>query len=166
MIDREARQLALNALHRFLNCETDSDEYEAEYPLPVLFGRKESKDRVIQAVYSMSWNWFDDVYPHKLDHECALELEIQQIADRCLLFLASDLEYEWHENNFMQTGYTGSVLTSLNIIQRVPSVVERISNHLDQPEGDAAVWPFFRSADLDLYHIPTAPAQTIAEEAN
>jgi hypothetical protein len=147
MVDREARSEALRALQRFLDCVTTNDEYESEYPLPELFGRKASKDPAIRAIHSMSWNWFDDFKDHKLEREYELDPETKSVAERCHQFLRSDYEYEWKETNFISTGFIGSVLTTLGIARTVPSVEERIANHLDQPEGEASAWPFFRNID-------------------
>lgn len=147
MVDREARDKALHALKRFIACETTNDEYEGEYPLPELFGRKESKDLAIKAVHTMSWNWFDDFHPHKLEGGYSLEPEVQQVADRCALFLGASYEYEWKEANFISTGFIQSAMTILGLSRSVPTVGERITSHLDQPEGDASVWPFFRIFD-------------------
>jgi hypothetical protein len=148
MIDTQARHEALLALERFLACETTNDEYESEYPLPELFRRKESKDLAIKAIHSMSWNWFDDLNNHKLEHEYELDPETKAIAERCRLFLGTSFEYEWRETNFMSTGFTSSVLTTLGLSRTRPTVEERVANHLDQPEGYAAVWPFFRNEDF------------------
>jgi hypothetical protein len=150
MVDRQARDEARAALQRFLNCEITNDDYESEYPLPELFGRKESKDIAIKAIHGMSWNWFDDFNAHKLEGEYELDSETREIANRCCQFLAESYEYEWRESNFMSTGFTRSLLITLGLIPRVPSVEERIANYLDQPEGDASVWPFFRRSDLEV----------------
>jgi hypothetical protein len=158
MVDRQARNEALQALRRFLRCETTNDEYESEYPLPVLFGRKESKDPAIKVIHGMSWNWFDDFNSHKLEEKYELDPETKQVAERCCVFLDSDCEYEWRETNFIQTGFTRSVLTTLGLIRTTPTLEERIANHLDQPEGDAAVWPFFRQSD---YLAATQKLETI-----
>jgi hypothetical protein len=164
MVDTEARRVALGALKRFLECKTDSDEYDSEYPHPELFGRKASKDRAIKAIYGMSWNWFDDLNPHKLEHEHSLDTKIAAIAKRCTLFLSSGVEYEWREDDFMQTGFTRSVLTTLGLIRTVPTVEEQIANHLDQSEGETSVWPFFRSADFARCDVSTPEQQTHIKE--
>ena len=155
MVDQETRSEAFLALKRFLTCETTNDEYEGEYPLPTLFGRKESKDLAIKAIYTMSWNWFDDFNNHKLEREYELDLETRRIAERCLAFLETNYEYEWQETNFISTGFVGSVLTTLGLRPTVPGVEERIRNYLDQPEGDASVWPFSGTKTLAMQHTRT-----------
>jgi len=149
MVDEQARREALTALQRFLACETTNDEYEDEYPPGTLFGKKASSDPAIKAIHTMSWNWFDDFNNHKLEREYELDPESRTVADRCVAFLRSNFEYEWHENNFISTSFMASVLTTLRLVPTVPSVEERIKNHLDQPEGDASVWPFFRRDDFN-----------------
>jgi hypothetical protein len=148
MVDEQTRREALTALQRFLACETTNDEYEGEYPLPTLFRRKASTDPAIKAIYSMSWNWFDDFNNHKLERGYELDSEVREIAERCVTFLQSDCEYEWHETNFISTSFMRSVVTTLGLSPTTTGVEERVKNHLDQPEGDASVWPFFRREDL------------------
>jgi hypothetical protein len=148
MVDKQTRREALTALRRFLACETTNDEYGGEYPLRTLFGRKASGDPAINAIHTMSWNWFDDFNNHKLEREYELDPESQAVADRCVAFLGANFEYEWYENNFISTAFMRSLITTLGLSSTTPGVQERIKNHLDQPEGDASVWPFFRREDF------------------
>ena len=149
MVDHGARAKAFQSLRRFVACETTNDEYEDEYPLPELFGRRRSSDRAVRAIYEFSWSWFDDIYPHKLEGKHSLTEEAGLIAERCLLFLQSDLEYEWKEGRFIGNGSVSSVLVTLGLTQYCLSLTEQLAAHLDQPEGDASVWPFFRKTDYD-----------------
>ena len=90
------------------------------------------------------------LHAHKLEGEYELDGEVLEIANRCVTFLKSDCEYEWRESNFMSTGWVRSALTTLNLVRSFPTVRESLAHHLDQPEGDAAVWPFFHAADFTV----------------
>jgi hypothetical protein len=59
MIDRDAKLQAAKVVQRFLDCETDNEDYLSEYLSPPSLGRRE-KDPVIRAVEELSWNWYDD----------------------------------------------------------------------------------------------------------
>ena len=149
MIDREARAEAFKALRRFIECQSTSDEYEDEYPLPDVSGRRRSPDPAIQAIYEFSWSWFDDFYPHKLDGPHSLPEDTRQVAERCLLFLRSDVAYEWKQVRFIAAGAVLSNLITLGMMGRRLAIEDQLAAHLDQPEGDAALWPFFRRSDYE-----------------
>lgn len=149
MIDHQTRIEAFNALRRFVACETTNDDYESEYPLPEPLGRKWSADRAIRAIYEFSWSWFDDFYPHKLEGKHALNDETMRVAERCLLFLQSDAEYEWTETRFIKLGTLLSNLVTLGLTHRHLSLDEQLFAHLDQPAGDSSAWPFFRRRDYE-----------------
>jgi hypothetical protein len=101
MVDRESRRHAVRALRRFLDCETTNDEYESEYPGPVLVMKRASKDLAIRAISEFSWYWFDDFSVHRLDGRHALTSEERSFGEQCVLFLQSGLEYEWKEFRFI-----------------------------------------------------------------
>lgn len=150
MIDRQTRVEAFQALRRFAAAETTNDEYESEYPLPELFGRRSSPDQAIRAVYELTWSWFDDLHTHKLEGQYALDEETKHVANCCLLFLRSEVEYQWKEARFMKAGSVISNLLTLGLTRRPVSLEERLAAHLDQSEGDASVWPFFRRAEYEM----------------
>jgi len=141
MVDRLARNKALTALRRFLRCETTNCEYELEYPL----SKRESNDPAIEAISTVSWSWSDDFREHKLEGKYELSPEEKEFAERCCLLLASNFEYKWRETNFIRTnGISSGHLTTLGLVQTLQSADEMFVSHLDQPEGDASVWPFFQ----------------------
>jgi hypothetical protein len=146
-IDKETRLKAHSALKRFLACEIDSNDYECEYPSHARLFGPANPDRAIRAIFGISWTWFDDLTPHKLEREHALPPETQELADRCLLFLESDREYEWREDNFIKVDSTRSIRTTLGLNRTRLSVEQTFESLLAQPEGDTTVWPFFRRTD-------------------
>jgi hypothetical protein len=148
MIDKETRLKAHNALKRFLACEIDSNDYDCEYPSHAKLFGPANPDRAIKAIADMSWYWYDDLSPHKLEGEHKLDTEAQDLAERCCAFLASDYEYEWRETKFVISGFPAPQLTTLGLVRTGLPLMETIASHLDQPEGDASVWPFFRRSDF------------------
>jgi hypothetical protein len=151
MVDQNARLEAAQALRRFLNCQTTNHDYESEYPLAELFGRKRSKDPAIQSVYELSWYWFDDLVTHKLEGRYELSREMHEVGERCLLFFHTSLEYEWRETRFIGSDVQPSNLITLGLADNHLTIAEQLSAHLNQPEGDASVWPFFRREDYGTH---------------
>ena len=159
MLDRTTRAEAFLALRRFVFGDITNDDYESEYPLPELFGRKASSDRAIRAIYEMSWSWFDDFHSHKLEGEYALDDETRRVAHRCLLFLQSDVEYRWKETRFIKAGTMISNLLTLGLTRTRLSLEEQLAAHLDQPDGDAFAWPFYRREELEAAASQFPPTQ-------
>ncbi|MCL2661475.1 MAG: hypothetical protein FWD64_13285 [Acidobacteriaceae bacterium] len=140
-------------MRRFLCCETTNDEYDAEYPHPEMFGRCSNADPAIRAIWNISWFWYDDIETHKLEGKHELTPETKEIAERCCLFLASDSRYKWRKTKFTSiggivTGIFCSVFTALRLKRTRPTVYGEFAQFLNQPEGDASVWPFFRRDEL------------------
>ena len=146
MIDRDTRLQAAKAVQRFLDGETNNEDYLSEYPSPPMLGRR-GKDPAIRAVYEFSWNWYDDFHTHRLEGEYQLPQETRAIGRRCVLFLKSDLKYEWRKANFMWTGIHLPNILRLGRRHKPDTLDEKLAAHLAQPEGDASVWPFFRMSD-------------------
>jgi hypothetical protein len=150
VIDRQARTEAVHALRRFIDCATTNDEYESEYPLPEIFGRRWGGDRAIRAIYEFSWSWFDDFDSHRLEGKYALPDDFSPVAERCVLFLRTDCDYEWKEEKFIGSGLQPSHLLTLGLMTHRVAIDEQLAAHLDQAEGEAHVWPFFRLADYEI----------------
>jgi len=149
MVDREARQQAAHAVRRFLDCETTNDVYESEYPLHW------SQDLAIRAIYELSWSWFDDFNAHKLEGKYELPVEMRMIGERCALFLGSGHEYDWKEFKFISTGiFSRSELITLGLTDHQVGINESLAAYLDEPQGDATVWPFFRASDHNWLCFP------------
>jgi len=138
MIDREFRDQAGLAVRRFLDCTIDNNDFQLEYPL------KPSDDPVIRAIQEYVWHWYDDLSVHKLIKDHALSDDEREIGERCVLILRSDVEYEWRESKFIS-----SALFSLGFASQL-ALSEQLALYLNQPEGDASVWPFFRRSDYEL----------------
>jgi hypothetical protein len=150
MVDHPVRTEAVYALRRFIDCFITNDEYESEYPLPEIFGCKWSDDRAIRAIYEFSWSWFDDFDSHRLEGKYALPDDFSHVAERCVLFLKTDCDYEWQEGKFIGSGLQPSRLITLGLMTHRLPIDEQLAAHLDQPEGHAHVWPFFRLADYEI----------------
>jgi len=146
MIDRKCRDEAVSAVRRFLGCETDNIDFENEYP------EKTPDDPAIRVLSDFFWNLYDDFHSHKLDGEHTLSDEGRAICERCIIFLNSDAEYEWHETRLMFPTRASSgeiIVLDLSGAETPRTLAEYLQTYLDQPEGDASVWPFFRRSDYE-----------------
>jgi len=144
MVDPLARKHAQRALQRFVDCATTNREYIQEYPY---VGRlwQRHRDRAVTAIYEMTWNFYDDFEDHKLEGPFALPEEGLQLAARCLLFLATTLEYEWRTTRFMRVNWRDRI----PFLRRAPEAnhEKRLKKILHEPAGEATVWPFYRETD-------------------
>ena len=57
--------------------------------------KAKTDDPVIIPVLELSWGLYDDTRNHKLRKSDQLSPEALHVIARCILFLHSDLEYEW-----------------------------------------------------------------------
>jgi hypothetical protein len=149
MVNREARDQAATALRRFLDGATTNEEFDSEYAhvAPVW---KRGKDRAIAAVYGFAWNLYDDFTEHKLEGAWELDEPVKKIAERCVLFLRSDDEYEWKRSEFIGIDWRRIFSRFLPWIKWEEDTLKRFEANLGEPEGDAQVWPFYRREDYEV----------------
>jgi len=146
MVNREARDQAARALERFLKCETTNRVFESEYE-EVATTWKRHTDRGIAAVYGFAWNLYDDFEEHKLEGAHELDQPVLQMAERCLLFLRSDCEYEWRKAKLIGLDWRRILSRFLPWIQWEADPDKRFEQFLAEPGGEASVWPFYRRED-------------------
>jgi hypothetical protein len=149
MVDREARQRAAEVIRVFRNGKLNNDAFHAEFGLLV-----RSRDRALRAIESMLWSVSDHSRVHTLEGNDALNREGHALFDRCLLFLQSDLEYEWPQDRFDRTWGCIPHLHVLTLgltwlytrwkVRRNERFYAEVRS-----SGDFDVWPFFRRADLE-----------------
>ena len=127
-MDVTARQWAAAALRGFLAGHLTNAELDASYP-------GASPDRAVHEVYFKTWPYQDDFREYRVGHGTTLSSEERALLERCVLFLQTELPYEW------------------------PSRLERLGHWLKRrfarstPAGVSAergaleVWPFYRQED-------------------
>ena len=88
MIDRQARDLTAELIRHLVSGQITTDQFEDRLP--------NSADRAIQEVYSSGpYLLYSDDDEHKLVGDDAVPREAIPDVARWILFLKSDLEYEW-----------------------------------------------------------------------
>jgi len=88
MVDRAARDRAANAIRAFMEGSISNREYDRRYP-------RSKDDPAVWGIYSNSWFFYSDTSEHALAGKHALTGGGRAFMERCLLFLKSDLEFQW-----------------------------------------------------------------------
>jgi len=85
MIDQENRAKACELMGKFAEGLITNDEFDDQYP--------QSKDRAVQIVWERLWFFWDDLKSHRLEGAYQLDTESKELVNRCIQFLATELEY-------------------------------------------------------------------------
>ena len=125
MVDKQSRLKAATLIQDFKRGSITNDEFVAIFP--------RSDDAAIGAIRSMLWFCYDDLREHHLTGNYALTEEGEQLFDRCILFLKTDLEYHGRTN-----------------LVSIPASLERFWRWLTRnPEPAIAPWwPFESQAEM------------------
>ena len=140
MIDRAGRaNLALHlrrlASGRLTNAEFDDVRLDA------------SEDEALVAIGHAGWSLYDDFFVYRLRGRRALSPETLDSVARCVLFLDTDLSYEWPPLCPTLWRLLSTLLTVGYSLRR--------DRRRWQASGPFHVWPFFREADYrDALAVP------------
>ena len=135
MIDRAGRDRLALFLRRLATGRITNDDYNDEYPV-------RSEDAGIEAIARAGWTLYSDTWTYRLRGRHALAPETRRAVARCILFLHSDLEYEWSRDP--SWGFAG-VLVGVLTLGRVDIRDWKTW----EGQGDYDLWPFLRRADFD-----------------
>jgi hypothetical protein len=171
MIDIERRKKLAFHLRQLSVGLTTNDEFEegimddvTKEWLPEQYYRsKKAKedDAVIVPMLELSWCLYDDTRQHKLVGRDKLPDESLKIIARCILFLHSDLEYEWPDQIFLLNPiFKFSLLKMLFVLViNILTLGWHIRNYRKKEArafeefkklGAFEHWPFFRKADYEM----------------
>ena len=137
MIDREARNRLAESLRQLGSGRISNDEFE---------GRRSdsSPDRAIDAIYDQAWFLYSDLREHTLTGLDRLSPDVRHAVVRWIVFLYSDLEYQWPECPLY--GLRGALF---KMVTRGRS--GRAAAATWGSAGDVGVWPF-----IDQSHLAVA----------
>jgi hypothetical protein len=132
VIDRAARDhLSLHlrrlAAGRLTNADFDSVRLD------------HAPDPALVAIGDAGWQLYDDFFVYRLRGRRALTHETLSAVARCVLFLDTDLAYEWPP---LRPSIARLLLTLITLGHSL-----RRERQQWQASGPFAVWPFFREAD-------------------
>jgi hypothetical protein len=89
---REARRVLARGLRQLASGRITNDEFEDSAP-------SWHGDRAIRELFWFAWGFYDSLYEHRLRGRHRLSPHQRQVFARCVLFLRSDLEYEWPQRS-------------------------------------------------------------------
>jgi hypothetical protein len=136
MIDRIARDKLADQIRHLVAGLTTNDDFEEEV-LAV-----ETDDRAYWAIVDQAWFLYSDLYQHKLRGSHAISKQERRIICTFILFLHSDLEYEWSEHPC--TGFVRIILGMVSL-----GWLPRYFDERWKLQGDYEVYPFIRLSDFE-----------------
>jgi hypothetical protein len=181
MVDRERRKkLALHLRHLSVGL-ISNDDFEKKVMNDVTHGwlpeqyyrAKEAKfdDPIIKPMLELCWCLYSDTKRHKLigGHKLTDE-QLKSIA-RYILFLHSNLEYEWSyidaTNPLIKLSLKDLLLTIVTLGQNIRNELNKRKQQVKEIErmGDIDVYPFFRKQDYEA-QLKTHPFLNRQGKAN
>ena len=137
MINREERDKYAQLLRDFISGKITNFEYEDKFDEQILIS-----DTAIDQIYCEMWHTYCDIRKHKLTDSQWYQddREFNKTVIRFVLFLHSDLEYEWPRKSI---GKLLLNLLSFGICNKLDTTKEM------KEDGDINVWPFFREKDYE-----------------
>jgi hypothetical protein len=139
MIDRIARDKFATLLRRLATGAITNFKFEDEMI--------DSQDIALSKIeYHLAWPSYDDFYEHRMTEDHVLTLGDRRNFARAILFLKSDLPYEWTDLR-RPRGFRRLFMSIYMKLNR---------NYREPVLGDLRVWPFFRRSDYRqaLRHPP------------
>ncbi len=134
MIDRAGRDALAVQLRQLASGRLTNAQFDG-----VRLDRAE--DEALVAIGDAGWSLYDDVFVYRLRGRRALKPETLQAVARCVLFLDSNLPYEWPPR---RPSIKSILLTLLTF-----GVSLKHDRQRWEAMGPYHVWPFYRESD---YH--------------
>nr|CAP47510.1 putative integron gene cassette protein [uncultured bacterium] len=136
MVDHEARTQLAESVRHLVAGRITNDDFEDGVPY------SKADPAIGEVFFDGAWNLYSDLHEHKLVGRYRLPDSSRPEVARWILFLKTDLEYEWkvlHGLNWLAFPF-GNLLTLglLGVFLR-----RRWAKG-----GDVSVWPFYRESDF------------------
>lgn len=151
MVDVQARQQAADLIEKFRDGTISNFEFQDSYP------RYDRRDRALRAIETFLWMFYDDCREHTLvEPKHALTPAGRELFERCALFLRTQLEYQWPEDNFIGIDGLGVVprILTLGLSWLLDRALrrrnERKLGRLQLDESNP-IWPFFTMEEYSLH---------------
>jgi len=135
MVDRAKRDILAEKLRHLLSGRIDNLQFDTLDEGDVL----NSEDRVLREVFQSMWFFYDDFRSHPIRLTDGQRLDFV----RAILFLHSDLEFEWPSRRNLPQGI-------FHWLVNVFALTRTSSKPPIQPvKGDRGVFPFYRRSDYE-----------------
>ena len=132
------RCLYAEALRRFVAGRTTNEEYEEAFDQ--ISSTSLGEDPALHEIYISMWATYCDLKKHKMTGKQALPDEARKTAERFILFLHSEIPYEWP---------TFSLKKRLVRLLTCGLYGKRAKQPESDADGDCNVWPFYRQRDYE-----------------
>jgi hypothetical protein len=142
MVDSESRRVAAEVLEKFRDGVITNCDFEGLWPL---YNRG---DRGPNAIETMVWRYYDDLREHKLTGEHSLTDLGRLVFDRCVLFLRTECEYAWPDDNFAPGKPGSRGLITLGLSDAHDRLEETCLKEL-HVEGESPFWPFCSRSEYE-----------------
>lgn len=158
MVDNDRRKKLALHLRQLATGQISNDEFEERITEDVTYGwlpeqyyrAKESKtdDPVIRPIWEFSWCLYNDTYNHKLTGNHKLSEDQTKEIARFILFLQSNLEYDWTyidlTNPVIRFSFTDILKSVITLGQhyRDLNLKREEEFELMKKTGDFELWPF------------------------
>lgn len=141
IVDRAARDRMAELTRWLCSGRLTNDAYEAALPL-------HSRDPAIWSLFwEGTWELCDDFHEHRLVGKYRLEREAKRDIGRLVLFLKSDLPYEWPNRAAWEKLL---LLVDLVLTHGLLSLLSRpLLRRIYASQGPIEIWPFYRRADYE-----------------
>jgi hypothetical protein len=140
MVDRKARDILAEQIRHLLAGVITNFQYIEEVD------RLFTDDKGIRPIMNTIWQVYDDLREHKVD-KTSFSLDDRKMLGRIILFLKSDLEYQWPS---LRTKIPFFRLLS-NIFTL--GIYTRKRDQEEEKAGDFEYWPFISKADFELANM-------------
>jgi len=135
LVDRASRDVGAIVLRDLIDGRITNDEFMSSFP--------RGSDLALLAVLDFAWRQFSDLRVHTLTGRDSPTPERQAMLERCLLFLSTDLEFEWPSPRHSIGRQLLQVLTLGRCF--------RLSAEEYKSKGEFEVWPFLRRGDYEAH---------------
>jgi hypothetical protein len=137
MVDRDARDKMILLLRRLVAGRITNDEFEDGQPL------SRTDPAVTEIFYRGAWGLYSDLHEHRLVGRHRLPRDARREIARLILFLKSDLDYEWPCHKVWQEllWMVAGLLTL--------GFAGRFYWRWLGTRGEVSVWPFSRQEDFE-----------------
>jgi hypothetical protein len=143
MIDRNARGQMVLLLRRLATGRMTNHEFDAALPT------SRTDPAVDEIYYRGAWGFYSDLSEHRLIGRHRLSRTERREIARFILFLKSDLDYEWPRRELW-----GELLWMLAGLLTLGLAGRLYWRRLGR-RGDVSVWPFLRGEDFErVVHRP------------
>jgi hypothetical protein len=138
MVDRNARDALAESLRHLASGSITNDEFERQVP-------RHSVDPAVSSIVDASWFLYSDLSTYRLRGHNRLPSASRRRVARAILFLKSELPYEWSYPNPTVLVRVLYLLANIGTLGAIAALQAR--RWRAQPNSE--IWPFFNSSD---YH--------------